>query len=248
MLPYTARSHRGCVRETNEDRFFVPSKEGPLIFAVADGMGGHAGGEVASSLAIKVFANSVRRISENFQQLARKQAEEFLFAAIQRANTEIINTQEQNSELKGMGTTMTAAFIQGREIIIGHVGDSQAFIFRDNSFFQLTEDHSLVMELLKNGEIAAEALYTHPQRNLITRFLGFTSPVSIDLNVSEARSGDYLLLCTDGLTAMLCPDEIGQLLFHGNMINLEYMADELLSRANDRGGQDNITFVLVHFN
>ncbi|HAP32208.1 MAG TPA: Stp1/IreP family PP2C-type Ser/Thr phosphatase [Firmicutes bacterium] len=247
MLPYTARSHRGCVRETNEDRFFVPSKEGPLIFAVADGMGGHAGGEVASSLAIKVFGKSVRRISENFQQLTRKQAEDFLLATIQQANRKIVNTQEQYSELKGMGTTLTAAFIQEKEIIIGHVGDSQAFIFRDNSFFQLTEDHSLVMELLKNGEIAAEELYTHPQRNLITRFLGFTYPVSIDLNVSEASSGDFLLLCTDGLTAMLCPAEIGQLLFHGNAMNLDLMADELLSRANDRGGQDNITFVLIHF-
>ena len=247
MLPYTARSHRGCVRETNEDRYFVPPKESPLIFAVADGMGGHAGGEVASSLAIQVLSKGVRKISENFQQIARKQAEEFLITIIQQANTEIISAQEQYSELKGMGTTLTAVFIQDRDIVIGHVGDSQAFIFRDNSFFQLTEDHSHVMELIKNGEIAAEELYTHPQRNLITRFLGFASPVSIDLNVAEARSGDYLLLCTDGLTTMLCPAEIGQLLFHGNIMNLELMADELLSRANDRGGQDNITFVLVHF-
>ncbi|MEW5921790.1 MAG: Stp1/IreP family PP2C-type Ser/Thr phosphatase [Bacillota bacterium] len=246
MVLYAVRSHRGCIREINEDRYFIPPQEGPCIFAVADGMGGHAAGEVASSMAIKILEQSVKEISENFHQLSQVQAEEFLLSAIQQANTEIIHAQEQQNELKGMGTTLTAAFIRGRELLIGHVGDSQAYIFRDDGFYQLTEDHSLVMELLKNGEINAEEVYTHPQRHLITRFLGIASPVSVDFYVTTSQPGDYLLLCTDGLTAMLRPPEIKELLFSGEGKSLDTIADELLSRANSRGGPDNITFALIH--
>lgn len=245
MVLHTVRSHRGCVRETNEDRFFIPPKHGPCIFAVADGMGGHAAGEVASSLAIDILGQNVNKISENFHQLGRDQAEEFLRAAIQQANTEIRLAQERQAEFKDMGTTLTAAFIRGKEILIGHVGDSQAFILRDDGFFQLTEDHSLVMELLKNGEINADDIYTHPQRHLITRFLGAASPLSVDFYISDYQPGDYLLLCTDGLTTMLRPREIKDLLFSGEK-SLEEMGDELLSRANKRGGPDNITFILIH--
>ncbi len=247
MVLYAVRSHRGRVREINEDRYYIPPRHGPCIFAVADGLGGHAAGEVASSLAVRVLAQYVDKISENFHRFSQTQAQDFLLSAIQQANTEIIKAQEQREELKGMGTTMTVAFIREKELLIGHVGDSQAFLFRDQAFSQLTEDHSLVMELLKNGEINAEDLYTHPQRHLITRFLGLASSVPVDFSSSECRAGDYLLLCTDGLTAVVRPPEITELLFQEGMRSLETVAEELLSLANNRGGPDNITFTLIFF-
>ncbi len=248
MLSYAIRSHRGRIRETNEDSFFIPSQEGPLIFAVADGMGGHAGGEVASSLAVRVLGKRVEEISEDFHQLGQAQAEAFLRTTIQQANTEIVQAQEQQSELKGMGTTLTAAYIRGRDLLVAHVGDSQAHTFRNGRIIQLTEDHSLVMELLKNGEIDAEEVHNHPQRHMITRFLGIADhPVVVDFYTSTIESGDYLLLCTDGLTTMLRPSEIGDVLFEREESDLEIIADALLSQANERGGSDNITFALIHF-
>ncbi len=244
MLSYAVRSHRGRIRETNEDSFFVPSQEGPVIFAVADGMGGHAAGEVASSLAVRVLGRKVEEISEDFHQFGQAQAEDFLRTTIQQANTEIVQAQEQQSELKGMGTTLTAACVRGRDLLVAHVGDSQAYIFRNDRIVQLTEDHSLVMELLKNGEIDAEEVHNHPQRNMITRFLGIDNPVVVDFYASTTESGDYLLLCTDGLTTMLRPSEICDVILAER--DLEKVADALLSQANERGGSDNITFALIH--
>ena len=246
MLSYAVRSHRGRIREINQDRFFVPPQEGPHIFAVADGMGGHAAGEVASSLAVRILGKKVEEVSENFHQLGQAQAEDFLRTAIQQSNTEIVQAQEQQKELQGMGTTLTAAYIWSRELLIAHVGDSQAHIFRDETILQLTEDHSLVMELHKNGEINAEEVYTHPQRHMITRFLGISDPVNVDFYASTTEPGDYLLLCTDGLTTMLRPSEIGEFLLKREANDLEVIADELLSQAINRGGSDNITFVLIH--
>jgi PPM family protein phosphatase len=247
MISYAVRSHRGRIRETNEDSFFIPPQKGPLIFAVADGMGGHAAGEVASSLAVRVLGKKVEEISEDSHQLGQAQAEVFLRTTIQEANTEIVNAQQQQSELKGMGTTLTAAYIRGRDLLVAHVGDSQAHIFRNGHTFQLTEDHSLVMELLKNGEIDAEEVHNHPQRHMITRFLGIADPVVVDFYKSATEPGDYLLLCTDGLTTMLQPSEIGEILLKREENDLEKLADALLSRANEQGGSDNITFALINF-
>ena len=246
MISYAFRSHRGRVRETNEDRFFIPPQEGPLIFAVADGMGGHVAGEVASSLAVRVLGKKVEQISEDLHQLGQTQAEDFLRTIIEEANTEIVKAQEQQKELKGMGTTFTAAFIRGRNLLVAHVGDSQAHIFRGDENFKLTEDHSLVMELLKNGEINVEEVYTHPQRHMITRFLGIGDQVSGDFYTLTMEPGDHLLLCTDGLTEMLRPADVGEVLKEaGARADLEGIADKLLSQANNRGGSDNITFILI---
>lgn len=245
MLSYAVRTHRGRIRETNEDRFYVPPQEGPFIFAVADGLGGHAAGEVASTLAVKVVADKVKEISGNYHELGQTQVEGFLRAAVLEANKEIVQAQQHRDELKGMGTTLTTAFMRGRELYIAHVGDSQAFIFRDGQLMQLTEDHSLVTELVKNGEIDAAEAHTHPQRHMITRFLGSADTIDVDFYPSLTRSGDYILLCTDGLTAMLRPGEIGELLKQDEKNDLEKLADELLYQANKQGGADNITFALI---
>lgn len=245
MLPYTVRSHRGLIRKTNEDRYYIPPEDGPLIFAVADGLGGYAAGEVASALAVRVLAGKVEKLLEDFEELDCSKAAGFFDSVFQEANREIVQAQQQQNERKDMGTTLTAAFIKERQLMLAHVGDSQAFILRGEQMIQLTEDHSLVMELVKNGEIDIEEAYTHPQRHIITRFLGTTEPFEVDFYNTTTQAGDHLILCTDGLTSMLRPSEIGALLVNRGENDLEQLADELLSRANAQGGSDNITFALI---
>jgi len=245
MLEYAVRSHPGCIRETNEDRFYVPPESGPLIFAVADGMGGHAAGEVASSLAIETVEKNISKIAEKWREYGFVFFRDYLEKTILDANENILKMQEQKPELRGMGTTLTVAVFFNDELLTGHVGDSQAHLFNRSGHMQITEDHSLVMELLKNGEIELEEMYTHPQRNFLTRALGTSPALKVDFYVTDIKPGDYILLCTDGLTTMLRPGEVREIIF--SCPDLETAANRLLARANALGGLDNITFVLIHF-
>ncbi len=245
MLNHSFRSHRGCKREKNEDRFFVPPQNAPYVFAVADGMGGHVAGEVASTIAITTVQESVTELSQDASIYELSQTKDFLEKTVLKANENILMAQENNSRLQGMGTTLTVLFLLEKNLLFAHVGDSQAYIFSQDSFQQITEDHSLAMELLRNGEISLEELQNHPQRNYLTRALGTTSQLCVDTYHAVLRDGDYLLLCTDGLTSMLRPSEIQEIILR--VKSLENISDELVHTANSIGGVDNITFILIHY-
>lgn len=244
MLKFTVRSHRGCRREKNEDRFYVPPENGPFLFAVADGMGGHAAGEVASSIAIELLEKKISEQSQIIQQGDLQDCQLFFQELIREANEEILAAQRQNRKFKGMGTTLTVMLLRDDELLVGHVGDSQVHLLNKEKFLQITEDHSLVALLVKNGEINPEEAYTHPQRHLLTRALGTISAYKVDFYRAKAQNGDYILLCTDGLTSMLRPEQIKEIIT--SCRDIESAADELIKQANEFGGLDNITFVLIN--
>ncbi|HHU76549.1 MAG TPA: Stp1/IreP family PP2C-type Ser/Thr phosphatase [Firmicutes bacterium] len=244
MLTFTARSHRGYRREKNEDRFYVPPKNGPFLFAVADGMGGCAAGEVASSIAIDLVE---KKAGEKFSSALQGDIpgyQLFLRELIREANEEILAAQRQNCEFEGMGTTLTVVYFCENEFLVGHVGDSRVSLLNGENFLQITEDHSLVAQLVKKGEVNPEKAYLHPKRHLLTRALGAASFNEVDLYRVKFQSGNYILLYTDGLTSMLRPIQIKEIIIRCR--DVEQAADELLKQAIDLGGLDNITFVLIY--
>ncbi|NMB34950.1 MAG: Stp1/IreP family PP2C-type Ser/Thr phosphatase [Firmicutes bacterium] len=245
MLEHTIRTHPGCIRKKNEDSYYVSSVGGKSFFAVADGMGGHAAGEVASFLAIETLQENISMHSSSLSFYDPVKIKSFLSQAILQANENILMQQMRKPEQKGMGTTLTVSVFLDDEFLTAHVGDSQVHLFNVSGHYQVTEDHSVVMELLKNKEIDLEDIYDHPRRNILTRSLGTTSPLKIDFYATAIQENDYILLCTDGLTNMLRPNEIQEIIFRST--HLEGAADQLLAKANALGGLDNITFVLIQY-
>jgi len=219
----------GRVREGNEDEKLVDGRMG--LFAVADGMGGHQAGEVASSTALEALRAAVA-------------AGVPIRDAIARANEAVLERAGDDDRLRGMGTTMTAATLAaGGTLLIGQVGDSRAYLVRDGELRQITEDHSLVEEMVRGGELTPEQAEVHPQRSVITRALGIDAGVDVDLYPVELHSGDRVLLCSDGLTSMIRPDEIGAILRRES--DPQKTADQLVAAANAAGGEDNITVVVL---
>ncbi len=248
MLRFTVRSHPGCIRDKNEDCFFMPPENGPFVFAVADGMGGHAAGEVASSLSIDTLEKNIAQHLGKLPHYSLAEMKVFLEESILEANKRILDIQSQSADLKGMGTTFTVAVFFHQDLLIGHIGDSRAYLFNNSGYVQITEDHSLVTELLKNGEIGPEEVYDHPQRHLLTRALGTSPSLIVDFYIKSIKPRDCILLCTDGLTGVLRPPEIREILFQYGSPgdnHLEKTADSLLDKANELGGPDNITFELI---
>jgi protein phosphatase len=219
----------GRQREANEDSYF---SRAPL-FAVADGMGGAQAGEVASRMAVEAF----ERLDESTSA-----PEELLRRTAQEANREIFDLAQGDSSRSGMGTTLTAALLHGDEISFGHVGDSRAYVFREGKLKQITNDHSLVEELRRQGKLTRDQAAEHPQRSVITRALGPEPNVDVDTMTFSARPGDVFLLCSDGLTTMLDDEDVAAILDRED--NLTMAARRLIRAANDRGGRDNITVVL----
>ena len=224
------RSDPGRKRRRNEDTFVLE----PPLFAVADGMGGAQAGEVASRIAAAAF-----REFHDADQLAPP---ERVNAIIQEANRRIYERAQTDAGASGMGTTVTAAIVQGDQIAIGHVGDSRAYRLSEGRLEQLTDDHSLVADLIRTGRLTPEQAEAHPQRSVITRALGTDSEVDVDTRTVEAQPGDVFLLCSDGLTTMV-PDERILELLQGSA-SLEQAAKALVKAANKGGGEDNITVVL----
>ena len=220
----------GRQREANEDSYF---SRAPL-FAVADGMGGAQAGEVASRMAVETFD----RISD----VSPESPEELLRQTAQEANREIFDLAQGDTSRSGMGTTLTAALVHGSEISFGHVGDSRAYVFRDRKLKQITNDHSLVEELRRQGKLTKDQAAEHPQRSVITRALGPEPQVQVDTMTFSARAGDVFLLCSDGLTTMLADEEVAAILDGDE--DLKMIARRLVRAANERGGRDNITVVL----
>lgn len=221
----------GRVRRANEDAYWVS----PPWFAVADGMGGHAAGEVASELAIE----SVRQILQS----STGAAEELIPAAVRHANATVWHRSRSEPALKGMGTTLTLLKLESGRCVIGHVGDSRCYLFRGKTLRQLTDDHSVVAELVRTGTLSANEALEHPQRNLLTRALGVGPDVKPDILIEEVQPGDKLVLCTDGLTSMLSDDELCEIV--SSSLPPDTLASRLVHRANERGGSDNITVVII---
>ncbi len=203
------------------------------MFVLADGMGGAQSGEVASQIVVDAFARGLP---------AAATAEERLSMVVQRANREIHSRSQNEIENAGMGTTVTAAYLDADAIVLAHVGDSRAYLLRDGELTRLTEDHSLVEELLRGGKLTEEQALDHPQRSVITRALGIEPIVEIDTWTYPVRPGDVVLLCSDGLTDMLPEQQIEETLVEAP--DLSTAADLLIDAANDAGGRDNITVVL----
>jgi PPM family protein phosphatase len=221
-------THTGRKRRHNEDAYVLQ----PPLFAIADGMGGARAGEVASSLAAAALQSG--EVDGN--------GKERVIALIQAANRSVYERSSRDAEVAGMGTTMTVALVENATVTLGHVGDSRAYVLRDGVLEQLTDDHSLVAELVRGGKLSAEEAEHHPQRSVITRALGTDPDVDVDTFTVEAHDRDVFVLCSDGLTDMVGDDEIGEVLA-GSRENLKEAAEELVRRANKAGGQDNITVV-----
>jgi PPM family protein phosphatase len=220
----------GRKRRRNEDAYILD----PPLFAVADGMGGAQAGEVASKLAVDAF--------REFHDADELEPEERVTAIIQEANRRIYERAREDTQASGMGTTITAALVGGESVSIGHVGDSRAYRLRGGRLEQLTEDHSLVADLVRGGRLTPEEADVHPQRSVITRALGTDSVVDVDAFTFETEPDDIILLCSDGLTTMLTDEEIVAIVSESK--SLEHAAKQLVKAANRRGGEDNVTVVL----
>jgi serine/threonine protein phosphatase PrpC len=219
----------GRQREANEDNLVLASP----VFAVADGMGGARAGEVASRIAAETFRDPRDQSRTPEQQLER---------VAQEANRRIYELALRDQSRRGMGTTLTATLVSGDAVSIGHVGDSRAYRLRDGELMQLTQDHSLVAELERSGQLTPEAAEHHPQRSIITRALGPEPEVEVDTHTHAARAGDVYVLCSDGLTGMISDSELATVLRAAP--SLESAAEALVRAANQSGGRDNITVVL----
>jgi len=226
---YAVASDTGRRRRRNEDNYVVA----PPLFAVADGMGGAQAGEVASRLAASALEGDDSDGREGLERVD---------ALIQEANRRIFDRASSDPSASGMGTTMTVALVEGMTVAIGHVGDSRAYLVRDERMEQLTDDHSLVNELQKSGKLSAEEAQTHPQRSVITRAVGTDPDVDVDGFTIDAEDGDVFLICSDGLTDMVEDEEILELV-HRNRDDLQKAVETLVAAANKGGGEDNITAV-----
>jgi len=226
---YAVASDTGRRRRRNEDNYVVA----PPLFAVADGMGGAQAGEVASQLAASALEDGDSNGLEGTQRID---------ALIQEANRRIHDRASTDPTASGMGTTMTVALVDGMTVAIGHVGDSRAYLVRGEQMEQLTDDHSLVNELVKTGKLSAEEAQVHPQRSVITRAVGTDPDVDVDGFTLEAQDGDVFLICSDGLSDMVEDEEILELV-HQNRDDLDKAVKALVNAANRGGGEDNITAV-----
>lgn len=228
----------GLVRKANEDNYLADKNRG--LFVVADGMGGHERGELASSIAIKTLDNYLTT------EIIKANKVNALCQAIQKANEFIFHESQINKSCTGMGTTITATLFIDDQLYVGHIGDSRAYLIRDKNITLLTKDHSLVGELLRKGELTESEAYQHPHRNVLTRALGTEPIVEIDIAEFKINSGDLLLLCTDGLYNLVKDGEIlTEITKNGD--DLKKSVNQLVKTALERGGVDNITVVLVSY-
>jgi protein phosphatase len=225
-----AGTDTGRQRRANEDSLLARAP----LFVVADGMGGAQAGEVASRIAVESFEPGLPETSHPELELAE---------LARAANARIHELSHSNAEHAGMGTTLTAVYVGEQEVAIAHVGDSRAYCLRDGQLLRLTDDHSLVDELLRQGRLTPEEAVEHPQRSVITRALGPEGKVEVDTRSFRARAGDVYLICSDGLTTMISEEQIAAaLLAH---TRLRDAGEALIAAANQAGGRDNITVLLI---
>lgn len=230
----------GKKRENNEDFYYIPNNLDRPLFVVADGMGGRKCGEIASKMAITSIISHLNGI-ENYKSI--DELEDAFIKAFNSANEEIYKKSLSDEKYDGMGTTLTVAYIYDDVILVGNVGDSRSYAVNQSGLIQLTEDDSLVNDLVKLGEITEEEARNHPKRNVITNAVGTKEDIDISLVRYEYVEGEHLLLCTDGVTDMLTDEEIFSA-FENNA-DLADVKSELLEKTLEAGGRDNITFIII---
>ena len=232
----------GCVRKQNQDTYLMEQLDrNSLICVVCDGMGGAKSGNVASSLAAEVFVQEIKR---SYSQLMdREKCDQMLRGAVKLANFTVYDQSQQFEEFSGMGTTLVAVLIRGKKVTVVNVGDSRAYAINPEGIQQLSTDHSVVQMMVDRGELTAEAAKSYPGKNLITRAVGTEPVVMCDVFHMEAAKGDYVLLCSDGLSNMMDDQEILFEVVHG--AQPDRCCERLLDIAKNRGAPDNVTSVLI---
>lgn len=241
-MKFAVKSDKGNIREINEDSYNIIAgyTDVPVSFIIADGMGGHNSGEIASKMAVDFISNHILRFAEKFA------VEDGICAAIeeamQKANKTVYGESMANEANYGMGTTLIVAVVTGKKLYIGHIGDSRVYMYRNNTLKLLTKDHTFIGELMRNGSLTEEEAAGHPNRNMLTRALGCEENVDIDIYKYDIRENDLILLCTDGLTNMLSEAEIGEII--KNTDDPEIICSKLIDGANTNGGEDNTTVIV----
>lgn len=234
----------GRRRESNEDDFLLEPALG--LFAVADGMGGHAAGEIASRLAIETLQEIRRQERTPSTDATPEDAAEWLRKAFTEANRRICESIRLHEERRGMGTTVVALVQTGEDAVVGHVGDSRVYLLRGDEILRITSDHSWVNEQVKLGLMSDDTAQRHPMRNIVTRALGSRQDVLVDVTSTRLEPGDLFVLCSDGLNTMLSDEEIREALLR-HRDDPEAACRALIYGANLRGGEDNVTVVAVRF-
>lgn len=241
-------THVGRQRQHNEDSYLVENDAG--LFLVADGMGGHAAGEIASRIAVDSISEFIIHTKEDDGTWPHAYDEHYsrttnrLMAALRLANTRVLEAMRKDARLRGMGTTVVACLADANKMSIAHVGDSRVYLIRDNQLSRVTNDHSWVFEQVQAGMLTEAEAEKHPLRNVITRALGGALQVTPDAAEIELKAGDTYLLCSDGLTGMVPEEEILRLVTSNNG-DLPKACQELIESANEHGGLDNVTAILV---
>lgn len=241
MIKAYAKSDKGNVRETNEDYFYISNSLDQIqLFLLADGMGGYNGGEIASQLAIQTAKNY---IENNFKDIEKDRDSiiQLLGSSMEYANMVVYEKAKENPELQGMGTTLEICLIYNNKAYIGHVGDSRIYRVRKQFIRKLTQDHSYVQKLVKEGTITKEQAEHHPQKNMLMKALGCNAFVEPDVMVKGFLKDDVLIMCSDGLSNMV--DQ--QTIYEMASKNIEQATKDLVQLAKDRGGYDNITVVII---
>ncbi len=235
------KSDIGLVRETNQDACQSGKySENSAWVVVCDGMGGANGGNIASGVAVSRISE---RLAASYEKIFTKEStKELLLSSIADANMEVHAMASADAKLNGMGTTVVAAIVTDGAAHIAHAGDSRAYVITDEEIRQLTTDHSMVQEMLNNGEITQEQAKLHPQKNIITRALGVDTSINIDYCEVPFSHGNLLLICTDGLTNYMDAEQIFQL---SRQMSAQALTDELIAQAKNAGGGDNITVAIV---
>lgn len=235
-MEYTALTDVGKKRTNNEDSYLINDKGRQKLFIIADGMGGHNAGEVASGEAC--------RMVDKYIQTHDGSIDEVLRSAVRHANRELFIRASENNAMSGMGTTIDVLLAEKNKIHVAHVGDSRVYIISRDSVRKITHDHSVVGMMMDSGSITEEEARVHPQRNLITRAVGTAMTVEVDIVNETIHNGEWVLMCTDGLTNMVPKDEICRIVTTAS--NITAAANKLVEKAKENGGDDNITVVLLN--
>lgn len=241
MIKAYAKSDVGKVREMNQDYYYISnSLDEVQLYILADGMGGYNGGEIASKIAVETAKNY---IENNFKEIEKDRDSiiQLLGSSMEYANMVVYEKSQQKPELHGMGTTLEICLIYNNKVYIGHIGDSRIYRIRKEFIRKLTQDHSYVQKLVKEGKITKEQAEIHPQKNMLTRALGCNAFVEPDVMVKGFLKDDILVMCSDGLTNMVKTE----IIYQEASKNIEQAPKELVKIANENGGKDNVTVVII---
>ncbi|MCR3956103.1 MAG: Stp1/IreP family PP2C-type Ser/Thr phosphatase [Gudongella sp.] len=242
-MKFGASSDIGLVRKINQDSFYIPENLTLPLFMVADGMGGHNAGEIASVMAIDKIREWMVENSTDLTTI--RKIRRAVVKSVEYSNRHIYYHAKSIEGCKGMGTTLTMVYVLGDKIVVGHVGDSRAYLISSNGMTQITQDHSLVQQLLLEGRISKSEAKSHPQKNIITRAVGTSSEIEVDVLTLDIKKDDTVVLCSDGLTNMVSEDELRKLFI--NETDIQSACEKAIEGAKLKGGSDNITVLGIRF-